>query len=82
MLSVEVQIDGKPAAGIALFDDYRGMPDVSSIKTEANGRAEIKIRNAGMNVIAAQAKVPARNSDSSERSPFTSLGFVGQAHQH
>ncbi|MBD8612274.1 DUF4198 domain-containing protein [Pseudomonas putida] len=82
-LPVEVTIDGKPAAGIALLDDYRGLSDVSSVVTDAQGRASVTVRNAGLNVIAAQAKVPAVDrKDISERSLFTSLTFVGKAHQH
>lgn len=82
-LPVEVTIDGKPAADIALFDDYRAMPDASSVKTDAQGRANIVIRNAGLNIIAAQARVPAVGEEGvSERSLFTSLTFIGEAHQH
>ena len=82
-LPVEVTIDGKPAEGIALFDDYRGMPDTSSVKTDAKGRATLIIRNSGLNIIAAQAKVPAHNETGiSERSLFSSTSFVGAAHQH
>jgi uncharacterized GH25 family protein len=82
-LPVEVTIDGKPAADIALLDDYRGMSDASSVKTDAQGRASIIIRNAGLNIIAAQARVPATGEkDFSERSLFTSLTFVGGTHQH
>lgn len=83
LLPVEVTIDGKPAAGIALLDDYRGMSDASSVKTDAQGRASIVVRNAGLNIIAAQAKVPALNEKGiSERSLFTSVTFVGEGHQH
>lgn len=82
-LPVEVTIDGKPAAGIALLDDYRGMSDSSSTKTNAQGRANVVIRNAGLNIIAAQAKVPTTGENGiAERSLFTSLTFVGEAHSH
>ena len=82
-LPVELMIDGKPAGGIALLDDYRGMSDASSVVTDARGRATVTVRNAGLNVIAAQAKVAAVDrKDVSERSLFTSLTFVGKAHQH
>jgi uncharacterized GH25 family protein len=81
LLPVEVTVDGKPAANIALHDDYRGMADASSATTDAQGRANIVIRNAGLNVIAAQAKVPVtEEKDISERSLFTSLTFVGERH--
>lgn len=80
-LPVQVTIDGKPAAHVALLDDYRGMSDVSSVKTDREGRASIVIRNAGLNIIAAQARVPVEAADGViERSLFTSLTFVGEAH--
>lgn len=83
LLPVEVTIDGKPTANIALLDDYRGMADASSVKTDAQGRANLVIRNAGLNIIAAQAKVPKTDEkDISERSLFTSLTFVGEGHHH
>lgn len=82
-LPVLVTIDGKPAANIDLLDDYRGMLDVSSTKTDADGKASIIVRNAGLNIIAAQAKVPSSNeTDVSVRSLFTSLTFVGTGHHH
>lgn len=82
MLPVEVIIDGKPAANVPLFDDYRGLPDTQSVKTDAQGRASIVIRNAGLNIIAAQAMVAVDGEEISERSLFTSLSFVGEAHHH
>lgn len=81
-LPVEVLIDGKPAAGVPLFDDYRGMPEVSSTVTDRKGRAQIIIRNAGLNVIVSQAKLPITDGNTSERSLSSSLSFVGEAHQH
>lgn len=83
LLPVLVTIDGKPAANVELFDDYRGMLDASSTKTDTEGHANIIIRNAGLNIIAAQARVPASDvTDVSERSLFTSLTFVGAGHHH
>ena len=82
-LPVEVTIDGKPAPDIALFDDYRALADASSVRTDARGRANVIIRNAGLNVIAAQARVPStREQGVTERSLSTSLTFVGERHSH
>lgn len=82
-LPVVVTIDGKPAANIDLMDDYRGSADASSVRTDARGQASIIIRNSGLNIIAAQARVPANGEqDVSERSLFTSLTFVGAGHHH
>ncbi|MDD0976902.1 DUF4198 domain-containing protein [Pseudomonas fontis] len=81
-LPVEVTIDGKPAANIALFEDYRGLPEGNSVKTDPNGRATVIVRNSGLNIIAAQTKVAVDGDPSSERSLFTSLSFVGEPHHH
>ncbi|MBK4998928.1 DUF4198 domain-containing protein [Pseudomonas sp. S31] len=82
-LPVEVTIDGKPIADLALFDDYRGMPDATPVKTDARGRATVTVRNAGLNVIAAQAKLPNEGENQvSQTSLSTTLTFVGEAHQH
>lgn len=81
-LPVEVLIDGKPAPNISLFGDYRGLPEAQSAVTDKQGRARITVRNSGLNIIAAQAKVPVTSGVISERSLFTSLSFVGEAHQH
>jgi hypothetical protein len=81
-LPVEVLIDGKPAPDIPLFEDYRGMPGTSSVKTDAKGRADVIVRNAGLNIIAAQATAPGTNGDITQRSLFSSLSFVGEFHHH
>ncbi|AOE83639.1 DUF4198 domain-containing protein [Pseudomonas sp. TCU-HL1] len=53
-LPVRVLLDGKPAAGVELIGDYRGEPDAVSATTDAEGRAKVMVRNAGLNIIAAQ----------------------------
>lgn len=80
-LPVKVLVDGKPAAGIKLVGDYRGAPDQVSAETDAQGIAQVVVRNEGLNVIAAQTSVPVANDkDIEARGLFTSLTFVGQAH--
>ena len=80
-LPVRVLVDGKPAAGVKLIGDYRGAPHQISAETDANGRAQVPVRNEGLNIIAASVSVPVQNDkDISERGLFTSLTFLGEAH--
>lgn len=80
-LPVRVLVDGKPAAGVKLIGDYRGAPDSVSAETDAEGRAEVTVRNQGLNVIAAEIYLPVENDkDIEELGLFASLTFVGEAH--
>ncbi|PYC19634.1 DUF4198 domain-containing protein [Pseudomonas mosselii] len=81
LLQVQVLIDGKPAPGIPLQGDYRGAPDQVSATTGADGRALIKVRNEGLNIIAAQATRPLpEGSPVAQQSLFSSLTFLGEPH--
>jgi uncharacterized GH25 family protein len=80
-LPVRVLLDGKPAAGVKLIGDFRSAPHEVSAETNAEGRAEIVVRNEGLNIIAAEVHVPVENDkDISERGLFTSLTFLGSPH--
>ncbi|MDQ3202608.1 MAG: DUF4198 domain-containing protein [Pseudomonadota bacterium] len=80
-LPVRVLLDGKPAVGVKLFGDYRSAPDTVSSETDADGRAQVLVRNEGLNVIAAQVEVPVKDSaDVNSRGLFTSLTFLGEPH--
>jgi uncharacterized GH25 family protein len=80
-LPVKVLVDGKPAAGIKLIGDYRSAPDQVSAETDAQGMANVVVRNEGLNIIAAQTSVPVKDDkDIEARGLFTSLSFVGEAH--
>jgi uncharacterized GH25 family protein len=82
LLPVRVLIDGKPAAGIDLIGDYRSAPHQISAKTDAQGRAQIEVRNEGLNIIAAEVDLPVANdADIESRGLFTSLTFLGEAHR-
>ena len=82
MLPVRVLIDGKPAEGIELIGDYRGAPHQISAKTDAEGRAQVMVRNEGLNIVAAEANLPVANDpDIETRGLFTSLTFLGEAHK-
>jgi len=52
-LPVKVLLDGKPVAGVKITQDYRNASDAAPIETDSNGRANIVVRNSGLNVISA-----------------------------
>ncbi len=80
-LPVRVLVDGQPAAGVKLIGDYRNAPNTLSTETDKDGRAQVVVRNEGLNVIAAQVEVPVKGSaDVSSRGLFSSLTFLGEAH--
>ncbi|MFF7706165.1 DUF4198 domain-containing protein [Pseudomonas sp. NPDC007930] len=81
-LKVKVLHNGKPMADVKVYGDYRGMPSQASATTDANGVAEITVRNEGLNVVAAYASVPVKGDKAvDELGYFTSLTFVGEEHQ-
>jgi uncharacterized GH25 family protein len=80
-LPVRVLLDGKPAAGVKLIGDYRNAPNTLSTETDKDGRAQVLVRNEGLNVISAQVEVPLKdNADVATRGLFTSLTFLGEPH--
>lgn len=80
-LPVRVLLDGKPVAGVKLTGDYRSAPNTLSTETDAQGRAQVLVRNEGLNVIAAQVEVPVKDSpDVNSRGLFSSLTFLGEPH--
>jgi uncharacterized GH25 family protein len=81
-LAVRVLVDGKPAAGIELIGDYRGAPHQVNATTDSEGRAQVVVRNEGLNIIAAEVSLPVANdADIETRGLFTSLTFIGEAHR-
>ena len=80
-LPVRVLLDGKPAAGVKLIGDYRNAPNTLSTETDKDGRAQVLVRNEGLNVIAAQVEIPLKdNADVATRGLFSSLTFLGEPH--
>lgn len=52
-MTFQVLFHGKPAKGVEFKHDYVGDPDQEGLKTDANGKVKIKIRNQGLNVLGA-----------------------------
>lgn len=80
-LAVQVLVDGKPAKGVKLIGDYRGAPHQVSAETDAEGRAEVVVRNEWLNIIAAELTLPVqKDKDIEEIGLFSSLSFLGESH--
>jgi uncharacterized GH25 family protein len=80
-LPVRVLVDGKPMKGVELIGDYRSAPHQVSAVTDAEGRAQVMVRNEGLNIISAEVSLPVENdADIETRGLFTSLTFVGEPH--
>jgi uncharacterized GH25 family protein len=60
-LTVRVLYEGKPVQGASVLTDYVTDPDAEPLKTGADGTATIKLRNQGLNVIAATLATPPAN---------------------
>lgn len=77
-LSVRVLLNGKLAVGVKLIGDYRSALHEVSVETNAEGRAEVMVRNEGLNIIGAEVYVPVENGNNiNELGLFTSLTFLG-----
>lgn len=80
-LPIPVLLDGKPASNIELIGDYRSEPHVVSARTDAEGRAKVLVRNAGLNIIAAQVTLDTPDDpDVKQQGLFSSLTFLGAPH--
>jgi len=82
-LPIRVYVDGKPAAGVRIMADYRGVGTTafeSAATTDAEGRANIIVRNAGLNVLAAFASQEDENGEKTFL--HTTLAFLGLPYEH
>lgn len=80
-LRVQVLVDGKPTKDVKLIGDYRSMPQQISATTDADGYAEVVVRNEGLNIIAAEHYQPAQGDRDIEKlGLFSSLTFLGREH--
>jgi uncharacterized GH25 family protein len=76
-LTVRVLYEGKPVQGASVLTDYVTDPDAEPLKTGADGTATIKLRNQGLNVIAATlATPPANPAKTNQDEHLATLSFV------
>jgi uncharacterized GH25 family protein len=75
--TVRVLYDGKPVQGALVQPDLVTDPDSEPVKTGADGIATIKLRNQGLNVVAATLSTPPANPAKTNRDEhLATLSFV------
>ncbi|NMF97000.1 DUF4198 domain-containing protein [Aromatoleum toluolicum] len=76
-LTVRVLYEGKPVPGASVVTDYVTDPDSPPLKTGADGTATIRVRNQGLNVIAAILPTPPANpAKTNSDEHLATLSFV------
>jgi len=76
-LPVRVLLDGKPLPGVKITEDYRGLDNVSSFETDSDGRANVVVRNRGLNVIEVGYTLELKdNPDADKLGMSSTLSFV------
>lgn len=76
MLAVQVLYQGKPLADAEVIVDVAGDLD-NTVKTDADGKAAIPVRNMALNVIGVEKAFPLEGSDlATSTGYFTSVSFV------
>ena len=76
-MRLKVLYRGKPAANAAVFRDFVNDPDQAPLRTAADGTVTIKVRNQGLNVVAAVLATPSDQPSKYDRIEHTAtLSFV------
>jgi hypothetical protein len=76
-LKLRVLFQGKPVAGADVLRDFVNDPDQKPLKTAKDGTVSIKVRNQGLNVIAAVFTGPSDEPTKADRMEYTAtLSFV------
>lgn len=79
-LQVQVMFEGKPLAGAKLMADYINDSEVATAESDAEGKAEIVIRNNGLNVIGVSHELPLTGDpDADTIGYFATLRFLAHA---
>lgn len=76
-LGVRILYRGQPVAGAEIIRDFVTDPDAELIKSDENGRASLKIRNQGLNVIKAYYATDGSGTEGADRDQIVAtLSFV------
>lgn len=76
-LGIRVLYDGKPALGARIIVDFVNDPDAERIITGEDGRATIKVRNQGLNVVGALYDAPSNEPKKIDKiENMATLSFV------
>lgn len=74
---VQVLLDGKPLADATVTADFTGAPDAFTSKTNAEGKADVTIRNGGLNVLGVGHAVPLGDAHDADRLSYeATLAFT------
>lgn len=79
-LPVQLLFEGKPLADVVIVADYVTDPDNETVKTDAEGKAIIKVRNNGLNVLNAYHGVKVTNDPDAEEHGWTASFAFTVAH--
>ncbi|WVT74166.1 DUF4198 domain-containing protein [Sinorhizobium chiapasense] len=80
---VRLLLDGRPLEGKEIILDYAGLPELVAEKTDANGEAEVTLRNAGVNILAVSHAIPLEGNAAADKKGLTAtLTFVAEPHVH
>jgi nickel transport protein len=76
-LKLRVLFEGKPQKGVRILPDYVNDPDAKPLKTGADGTVMIKVRNQGLNVVAAIFDSPSNEPTKADKMEhLATLTFV------
>lgn len=76
-LTLRVLFDGKPLKGVRILRDYVNDPDAEPLLTAADGTVTIKVRNQGLNVVAATYDGPSDEPAKADKMEhLATLSFV------
>lgn len=66
-IKVKVLFEGKPVAGALVLRDYVNDPDAKPLRTGADGTVSFRVRNQGLNVVAAIHTTPSDEPKKADR---------------
>lgn len=82
-LVVTVLLNGKPLADTLVIQEYTTDSENKALRTDAEGRASVTVRNNGLNVIAVSADEASPEPEKADRiGHFATLSFSVDRHAH
>jgi uncharacterized GH25 family protein len=76
-LPIQVYANGKPAADVEVVAEFVTDRENNVVKTDSEGKAEITIRNNGLNVLATETSEPIADTTKADKlAKFATLSFT------
>ncbi|CAA6813792.1 MAG: Putative ABC-type Co2+ transport system, periplasmic component [uncultured Thiotrichaceae bacterium] len=76
-LPIQVYANGKPAADVEVASEFVTDRENNVVKTDKDGKAEITIRNNGLNVLATETSEPMKDTTKADKlAKFATLSFT------